>query len=271
MSLRIFAFAAALLLPGSVFAQQSHAHDHHPPQSHRRGADGVAAPLPTDPSPAPHGPAVEAPAPGASSGHAHDLLEELRPRHRYAPRHEEPAVIEEAELEDEGPDIVDLWGPRLGVTAILGEEGEMLRQRLGLDTPVMTQFGWQIELRFFQQESGWMGINELLLMIGGLEQGMIIPTASWIVGLRTPIGFEVGAGPVINFLQMASAIERGTFGLGPIGETGRHRSLEGIGVALAAGMAIPIGEVRLPINLAVVPNRDGVRLTLLLGFTLPGA
>ena len=108
--------------------------------------------------------------------------------------------------------------------------------------PVVTQFGWQFERRMFQAESGLTGVVEWVLLVGGAERGLLLPSATFLAGLRAPGGFEVGVGP--------------------------NLSVAGAAYALAVGKNNEIGEVNLPVNAAVVLGQDGPRLSLLVGFNV---
>ncbi len=80
-----------------------------------------------------------------------------------------------------------------------------------------------------------------MLLVGGLERGLLLPSGSFIVGVRTPGGLEAGVGPNI--------------------------SLTTVGYALTVGASNSFGDVNVPINAAVVFGREGPRVSLLLGFT----
>jgi hypothetical protein len=130
-------------------------------------------------------------------------------------------------------------GPRFGVTAVSGELADRLRDEVDV-APVFTQFGWQFETQIFTAENGLTGVTEWILLAGGMEQGTLLPSASWIVGLRSPAGYELGVGP--------------------------NLSAAGIALAFGAGLNIVSGPVNFPFNLGVVPSRDGIRVSLLAGF-----
>lgn len=139
---------------------------------------------------------------------------------------------------------VKLSGPRFGFTSLsdatietLGEAGVSLR-------PVVTQFGWQFEKQFYTKGSGLTAVNEWVILFGGLEQGVAIPSLSWIVGLRTSEGAEFGFGPNV--------------------------SPAGVGLVAAAGVTFRSGALNVPVNVAVVPSRNGTRVSLLTGFNFRG-
>jgi len=136
-----------------------------------------------------------------------------------------------------------LSGPRFGLTYLPETIREKARDEFELDfdlNPIVTQFGWQFETRFLSSESGFAGVTEWVVLVGGLEQGAFIPSISWLVGGRTLEGMEFGLGP--NLSPAGSAL------------------------AFAAGMTMSRGEVNFPISLALVPGRDGTRVSVLAGF-----
>ena len=114
--------------------------------------------------------------------------------------------------------------------------------RIDPAAPVVTQFGWQFETRMFQAESGLTGVAEWVLLAGGIERGLVLPSATFLVGARTPGGFEVGVGP--------------------------NLSLSGVAYALAAGANYEAGTVSIPVNAAVVLAQGGPRLSLLVGLNM---
>jgi hypothetical protein len=135
---------------------------------------------------------------------------------------------------------VALSGPRFGATVITGEAADRLQEEYGLN-PVLLQFGWQMERRFFDSDAGIGGVTELIVLVGGLEQGTAIPSASFVVGLRNRDGFELGVGP--------------------------NASPAGLGLALGGGINVRAGAISFPINVAIVSSETGVRFSTLVGFT----
>jgi hypothetical protein len=135
---------------------------------------------------------------------------------------------------------VDLSGPRFGFTSL--SDGVLAKlQEKSIDVrPVITQFGWQFERQFYSKGTGLTAVNEWVVLIGGLEQGVALPSASWIVGLRTREGAEFGAGPNIT--------------------------PSGVALAVAAGVTFRAGALNVPMNFAVVPSKSGVRVSMLTGF-----
>lgn len=143
-----------------------------------------------------------------------------------------------------GPPVAataSLSGPRVGFTFLSDGISTKLRDNTGINvSPLVTQFGWQFEKRFYSAENGPTAVTEWVLLFGGLDQGVVLPSLTWLVGMRTIKGAEFGVGP--NFT--------------PLGAT----------LAVAAGVTFRAGALNVPVNLALVPSKSGVRVSLLAGF-----
>ena len=93
---------------------------------------------------------------------------------------------------------VNLSGPRFGLTALsTGVVDELHKRNIDVG-PNISQFGWQFEKQFYSGESGVAAVNEWVILLGGLDQGVALPSVSWLVGLRTREGAEFGIGPNIT-------------------------------------------------------------------------
>ena len=144
------------------------------------------------------------------------------------------------------PDVMKLSGPRIGVTFL--SDGIVRKFRDDIDGEfdgvgsVVSQFGWQWEKRFYSGDNGLTAVTEWALLFGGMEQGVVIPSLSWLVGARTAQGIEFAVGP--NFTPV------------------------GVALAAAVGVNFPIGHLNVPVNLAVVPSKSGVRVSMLAGFNM---
>ena len=135
---------------------------------------------------------------------------------------------------------ISLSGPRCGATFLSdGIVKKLDDNSIGVGSAV-TQFGWQFEKQFLNAGTGPSAVSEWVLLVGGMEQGVVLPSLSWLVGLRTRGGAEVGVGP--NLTPAGAAL------------------------ALAGGVTFRAGSLNLPVNLAVVPSKAGLRVSLLCGF-----
>ena len=137
---------------------------------------------------------------------------------------------------------VSLAGPRFGFTflddgVVAKLESEDIHVKNGI-----SQFGWQFERQFYAKEGGPSVLNEWVVLLGGLDQGVALPSLNWLVGLRTRDGAEFGIGPNVT----------------PVG----------VALAMAAGVTFRAGVLNIPMTFAVVPSKDGLRVSMLSGFTL---
>jgi hypothetical protein len=138
--------------------------------------------------------------------------------------------------------VADLAGPRFGGTFLSSGVVDKLRTVDNIHVaPMISQFGWQLEKQFYNGGNGVAALTEAVVLVGGLEQGYVLPSMSWLVGVRTHEGTEFGIGPNIT----------------PVG----------IGLALAAGKTFRAGVLNVPVNVAVVPSKSGVRVSMLTGFS----
>ena len=139
---------------------------------------------------------------------------------------------------------VSLSGPRFGFTALSDGIVEKLHERSIDVGSGITQFGWQFEKQFYSKRGGLAAVNEWVLLFGGLEQGVALPSLSWIVGLRSSTGAEFGLGPNIT--------------------------PAGVALAVAGGVTFRSGALNVPVTFAVVPSKAGMRVSMLTGFNMRG-
>jgi hypothetical protein len=137
---------------------------------------------------------------------------------------------------------VSLAGPRFGITSLSDGVVAKLAERSIDVSSSITQFGWQFERQFYAKGSGVAAVNEWVVLLGGLDQGVVLPSVSWLVGLRTKEGTEFGVGPNVT--------------------------PAGVALAFAAGVTLRSGVLNVPMNIAVVPSRAGTRVSFLTGFNM---
>ena len=137
---------------------------------------------------------------------------------------------------------VSLAGPRFGITVLNDRMIAKLDERNIHVGSTISQFGWQFEREFYSKENGPTILNEWVVLLGGLDQGTAIPSASWLVGMRTKEGAEFGIGPNVT--------------------------PGGVALALAAGVTFRAGVVNIPMTFAAVPSKYGTRVSVLSGFVL---
>lgn len=137
---------------------------------------------------------------------------------------------------------INLSGPRFGLTLLSQGTVDALKERDIDVRPIVSQFGWQFERRLYTSPEGLTALTEWVPLISGLEQGVVLPSLNWLVGIRTPIGTEFGIGPNIT----------------PVG----------VGLVVAAGVTVRSGALNIPLNVAVATSKSGARVTILTGFNI---
>ncbi len=124
-----------------------------------------------------------------------------------------------------------LGGPRFGLSYISGGGYDKLQtavKKAKPDTevePFMSQFGWQAEYRMFKTSKGLTALTEVIPLVGGLDQGLALPSATWLVGLRGKSGVEFGVGPNVG--------------------------LNGVAMMAGMGYTMDMGGINIPLNIAV--------------------
>ena len=153
-----------------------------------------------------------------------------------------PAAAQNVLLPPPTPNEVNLSGPRFGITALSDGVMNDLAARGLKAPPMISQFGWQAERAFYRSDSGIAALSEWVVLLGGLEQNLKIPSMTWLVGMRGANGAEFAVGP--NFSPAGSAL------------------------AIAGGVTFRHGYLNVPVNVAIVPSKDGTRISMLTGFNM---
>ena len=137
---------------------------------------------------------------------------------------------------------VDYSGPRFGFTYLPKAVVDSLENHNISVGQTISQFGWQLEHEIHVSPDGPMVLNEWVFLVGGLESGVFLPSATWLVGARGRGGNEIGFGPNV--------------------------SIAGVGLAVAAGVDMNRGGLHVPMNVAAASSKGGIRVSFLTGFTL---
>lgn len=156
------------------------------------------------------------------------------------------------------PRSLERSGPRVGVNVFYGDLADGMKKQDR--PPINTLFGWQFEHALTagsgDDNDNLAVVFEGIPIIGGLEQNMLAPSFSFIVGLRTASGFEVGVGPTFVFPTYIFDLNE------PMGDF--HSS-----VTIGAGWSFKAGQFNLPINLALMPGlqpgQKGLRTIFIIG------
>ena len=102
---------------------------------------------------------------------------------------------------DAGSDVpiikpLQLDGPRVGVTILNSQfYNRNINDSLGVG-PIISQFGWQFRMEVLRNPGGSAGLFEFIPMIGGLDQGLFIPSANALVGFREEKAGKLVADPM---------------------------------------------------------------------------
>lgn len=139
--------------------------------------------------------------------------------------------------------VHNLSGPRVGFTLLTGKSAILAKDNFGIE-PIISQYGWQFERQYFSTPDGIAGITELVIFAGGLDQGILIPSMTWLSGVRTVEGSEIAFGPNI--------------------------SPSGLGMAFGFGSTRKFDSLHIPINVGIVKGKNSVRLSLFFGWIAPG-
>lgn len=183
-----------------------------------------------------------------------------------------------------------LDGPRLGFVAFTGNVSNILQADKSVGGfeafPAMFQFGYQFEKQYLN-EGKIQALFEFLPMITGVDQGYFIPSFSLLHGLRSNVnGWEFALGPTINLSPKARGYyddsntwhREQDWTSNPENENiknpftikerldSRGDYAVQTGFVLAFGRTFKSGKLNLPVNMYVIPSKDGFRIGASLGF-----
>ncbi|MES2762419.1 MAG: hypothetical protein V4677_09430 [Bacteroidota bacterium] len=187
-------------------------------------------------------------------------------------------------------DRLRLDGPRLGFVGFTGNVADILqadKSSGGFEAfPVMFQFGYQFEKQYLN-EGKIQALFEFVPMITGVDQGYFIPGFSLLHGLRSNInGWEFALGPTINLSPKSKGYYDETNTWRREQEWTSNPENENVknpftikerldsrgdyavqtGFVLAFGRTFKSGKLNLPVNIYVIPGKDGFRIGASLGF-----
>ena len=182
---------------------------------------------------------------------------------------------------------LNLGGPRLGITYFSGELGKRLQENRnvgGFDAyyPAMFMFGYQIEVQYLNS-GNFQSLFEFVPTITGVDQGLLLPNLAAMIGFRHNVkGWEFALGPTVGMAKSAKGYydEAGKWNLRsdwnegdgenpfPIesridsrGEISYHT-----GFIIAAGKSFKSGRMNFPVNVYMIPSKEGMRFGVTFGF-----
>ncbi|MES2590937.1 MAG: hypothetical protein V4608_03545 [Bacteroidota bacterium] len=181
---------------------------------------------------------------------------------------------------------VNLSGPRSGFTYVMGEAGERLQASKdagGFNSyPVMFQFGYQFEAQYLN-EGNYQALFEFLPTISGFNQNVFIPSLTIMNGFRNNKGgWEIAFGPTFGLINKADGYfdmdqnwhlasdwtDKTTVNpykiINRIDSRGAYELQSGF--IIAVGKTVKSGKLNIPVNVYVIPNKDGIRMGASFGF-----
>jgi len=148
------------------------------------------------------------------------------------------------------------FGPRVGVSYVLAsfqdfnDEVQTIFPDASREyIPIFTQFGLNLEQRIRLGSTRSHFAFQEVLLLGGLDQGIFLPSLTVLVGFRSRAGLEFGLGPNLSLKRDDADMLN-----------------VGLAVAFSAGWTFSFSNVFVPVDLAFVPSPNGSRLSLLTGF-----
>jgi len=160
-----------------------------------------------------------------------------------------PDTSTSVKLEPKGPIEFykrNMGGPRLGVTYITGNDELMDKLEEKDMGQTMSQFGWHFEYAIIPKGGGPSFIIEFIPLLGGVEYGTLVPSATLAMGVRLPSGIEFGMGP--NGLYDGEDVNSS--------------------LVLALGKNFNYSGVSIPINLVFATNPDSNRFSVIFGYAI---
>lgn len=192
----------------------------------------------------------------------------------------------ESSVNNHDKSTVNLSGPRSGFTYVMGEAGERLqasRNEGGYNSyPVMFQFGYQFEVQYLN-EGNYQALFEFLPAISGFNQNVFLPSVTIMNGFRNnKHGWEIAFGPTFGLINKANGYYdadqnwhlesdwnddtvENPYKIESRIDSRGYFELQA-GFVVAAGKTIKSGKLNIPINIYVVPNKDGIRMGASFGF-----
>jgi len=186
---------------------------------------------------------------------------------------------------------LNLSGPRMGFTAFTGELSSIYsdpKTEGGFDAfPLMFQFGYQFEVKYLNQ-GDFQALFEFIPIVTGLDQGKFIPSISVLNGIRSNrTGWEFAFGPIFYGVTEAKGfydqngdwyLENEWSTVDPDAPTNpftietrldsRGETAFDSGFVFAFGKTFKSGRLNIPVNGFFIPNRDGHRFGVSLGFNV---
>lgn len=181
-------------------------------------------------------------------------------------------------------ETLNLSGPRLGYTAFVGPSAKILTASKSIggfdfSSPGLFNIGYQFEQQYLQG-GHLQGLIEFIPQIGGLDQGLFLPSLTIVNGLRdSRSGFEFGFGPTFTTSRTTQKyldldgnwyrpMDKANTGNIPLEEKLDSRGTPTVKANLlfAVGKSFKAGTINIPVNLFFVPNKNDYRFGISAGY-----
>lgn len=173
-------------------------------------------------------------------------------------------------------------GTRVGFTLFTGEAAKVLGNKKiegGFNAaPIMFQFGYQFEKQYLN-EGRLQALFEFVPVMTGLEQGLFIPSFTFMNGLRdNKTGIEFSFGPTFSAIRTAKGYydANNNWQLETYNSSNSHTIEERLdsrgkvklkpNFIFAFGKTWTSGNLNVPMNIFVIPQKDNFRFGLSVGY-----
>ncbi|MFH0894270.1 MAG: hypothetical protein V2A54_07530 [Bacteroidota bacterium] len=181
-------------------------------------------------------------------------------------------------------EVLNATGPRTGVTMLTGKTAEYMsspKSQGGFGIyPVLFTFGYQFEQQYLN-EGNFQALFEFIPMVSGLDQGLCVPSFTFMNGLRNNRhGWEFAFGPQITVSKTASgwwsdghwhlsqewtdSLPNPNTIITRIDSRGTYHLATAF--VFAAGKTFKSGNMNIPVNVYFIPSCNGFRVGASFGY-----
>jgi len=188
-----------------------------------------------------------------------------------------------------GPGKMNNSGPRIGMAYVMGQSGDMFTRKEnegGLASYPMTfNIGYQLEAQYVGTEN-FSGLFEFIFNVGGLDQGLFIPSLAILHGARFgKNSWEIAIGPSLSIKTLSELTEyegklttaRELYGMGienvqayefKLLPDSRGETYFSSSFMIGIGRTFHSGAINIPVNAYVSLNKYGTGVGLSMGMNI---
>lgn len=179
--------------------------------------------------------------------------------------------------------VIHAGGPRMGMTFFTGTTAARLQEPKNLGgydvMPFMSQFGYQFE-KIYLNEGRLQALFEFLPMVTGIDQQLFIPSITIMNGFRdNQKGWEIAFGPTVSWSAQREWFQTEDGILHPNQDKIEGQNFTSVyrldirgeatlssSFIIAAGKTFKSGHLNIPVNIYMVPGKEGFRYGFSFGF-----